>query len=218
MKHKSQTPSNFKATWVVLLTLLLGACRLGPPEVPLLASARIAGDFGTYQLARIGLVPAIYTAGIDSDTNEQRAALDSSLLGEFSASMAQELVALTDDDFDEIPTSEPLRLGTYEPQTLIRIARRYRLDALMFVHVTQRRPFPPQQLAMTAELVAADTGLVIWTASVNLDAGHERVRDALRAFYFNTKKDLGTGGDWRLALLSPSRFATFGSWQLARML
>lgn len=208
----------FKIWLVALAAVLLGACHLGPPEVPLLASARIAGDFETYALARIGLVPAIYTAGVADDTNEQRAALNGALFGEFSASMPQELVALTSSDFSEIPTSEPLRLGTYEPQTLIRIARRYRLDALLFVHITQRRTYPPQQLAMTAELVAADTGLVIWTSAVHLDAGHERVREALRAFYFNTWKELDTGEDWRLALLSPSRFATFGAWQLARML
>lgn len=207
-----------KALALLLLTVLVGSCRLGPPEVPLLASARLAEDFGTYELVRIGLVPASYAPGLRTDAREQREELDRTLYSEFSGSMAQELVALRGADLEEIPTSDPLRYGAYEPQTLIRLARTHRLDALLFVHVTSKRAYPPLQLALNAELVAADTGLVIWSAGVHLDAGHEHVREALRAFYFETWKEVAHGPDWKLALVSPSRFAAFGAWQLARML
>ncbi len=207
-------------TWLggACLCVCSSSCQGGPPQVPLLATARIAEDFDTYPLARVALVPVIYADVIAADTLEQRAMLNQTLYSEFARSMAQELVALSPEDMLEIPTSDPLRLGHYQPQTLIQLARRFRTQALLFVHVTQRKTYAPQQLSMTAELVGVDTGLVIWTASVHLDAADERVREGLRAFYYNFWNELDPGGDWRLSLLSPSRFTAFGAWQLARML
>ena len=206
--------------WITPLLALcaLVACRSAPPEVPLLATARLAEDFDTYALTRVGLVPVESSARTDQEQPEQLVALEDALYTEFARSMAQELVLLRASDLAEIPTSEPLRFGHYEPQTLIQLARRFRLDALLFVQVTQRRTYPPQQLSLNAELVGVDTGSVIWTARVHLDASDERVREGLRAFHFTTWKELESGGDWRLALLSPSRFAAFGAWQLARLL
>ena len=84
--------------------------------------------------------------------------------------------------------------------------------------MTSKRAYPPLQLTLSAEMVAADTGLVIWNAGVHLDAAHEHVREALRAFYFETWEEIEHGPDWRIALVSPGRFANFAAWQLARML
>ena len=64
------------------------------------------------------------------------------------------------------------------------------------------------------DMVSAETGLVIWASAVHLDATDDRVVDGLKVYYGNeTQED-----DWRLALLSPERFARFAAFQVACLL
>ena len=80
--------------------------------------------------------------------------------------------------------------------------------------VTQERFYPPQLLSLQVDLVSADTGLVIWTGKVDLDASDERVLQGLR-IYYGIEEDDET---WRVALLSPERFARFAAFQIACLL
>jgi membrane dipeptidase len=95
----------------------------------------------------------------------------------------------------------------------------YSLDAVLFGTVTQSQFFPPQKLSVSVDMVAAETGLVIWSSTVHLDATEERVRDGLEAYFSNTRGvPEDAAQDWRLALLSPSRFAQFAAFQVASLL
>jgi hypothetical protein len=55
---------------------------------------------------------------------------------------------------------------------------------------------------------------VIWTGKVDLDASDERVLQGLR-IYYGIEEDDET---WRVALLSPERFARFAAFQIACLL
>ena len=115
---------------------------------------------------------------------------------------------------DELEASDPHRRGWYSPRTIIGLAERYHLDALVFGTVTQERFYPPQLLALQTDLVSAETGLVLWSATVHLDASDPRVLDGLQVYY-------GLDEDpeaWRVALLSPERFARFAAFQIACLL
>lgn len=194
---------------LLALGALASGCVSGPREVPVLATAQVAEDFETYRLRRIGLPPV---EGELVDV-EHALALQASLFAELSRTTPYELVALAPDDLAEVLASEPHRRGTYAPRTVAEIARRYRLDGLLFGTVTHQRYFPPQQLSVQVDLVAAETGLVIWSASVHLDATDPRVRAGLELW--------GGGevdGTWQVALLSPDRFARFAAWQIASVL
>jgi len=114
----------------------------------------------------------------------------------------------------ELESSDPYRRGWYKPKTIIGLSRRYSLDGILFGTVTQERFFPPQLLALQVELVSAETGLVIWSGSVDLDASDERVVTGLRLYY----SDDDDGENWRVALLSPERFARFAAFQIACLL
>jgi hypothetical protein len=80
--------------------------------------------------------------------------------------------------------------------------------------VTQERFYPPQLLALQADLVSAETGLVIWSSTVHLDASDPRVLDGLQVYYGNEDDREA----WRVALLSPERFARFAAFQIACLL
>lgn len=200
---------------LVLLAASLGAC-LGPEPLvmPELARARVAADFHTYELHRVGILP--FTGrGIDAERARE---LQLAFLAELAQATPYELVLLDGPDVQEIEASDPFRRGVYRPRTIIQTSRRYNLDALLFGTVTEERFFAPQVLALAVDLVAAETGLVIWSSSVHLDASDPRVVDGLELYFGDPRRADETGGDWRISLLSPERFARFAAFQVACLL
>jgi hypothetical protein len=193
------------------LALGLGACattHAGPP--PKLATFHVARDFETYNIHRVGLMP------FDGDqlSLEEASAMQMAFLVELSRTAPFELVLLDAADLEEVRESEPYERGWYRPKTIIEVTRRYSLDAVMFGTVVQQQHYPPQMLSVQMDMVAAETGLVVWTAAVHLDANDAKVQQGLRSFYgVGGSEDVD--GEWSISLLSPRRFARFAAWQLA---
>jgi hypothetical protein len=199
------------AASVLALALPLGAClSVHEPKMPRLASAVVSSDFETYELTRIGLLPF---SGRTLDA-EHAVDLQHALHSELTQSTPFEIVLLDPSDLAELESSDPHRRGWYRPKTIIGLAERYHLDALVFGTVTQERFYPPQLLALQADLVSAETGLVIWSSTVHLDAADPRVLDGLQVYYGNEDDEEA----WRVALLSPERFARFAAFQIACLL
>ena len=190
-----------------------GCVAPGPLEMPHLAHAEVSQDFETYDLVRVGILPF---GGADLGQG-MGSCLQLGFFSEFSEAAPYEVVLLDERDLEELDQSEPYRRGWYLPRTITGIAERYNLDALLFGTVVQQRPFPPQILSLQVDLVSAETGLVIWSSSVHLDAVDQRVRDGLEIFYEGRRTD-ENAPEWTVALLSPERFARFAAYQVASLL
>lgn len=189
------------------------ACNSAPPEVELLATSHRSADFDTYALRRVGL----FAFRGDGVTFEDGRDLQSSFFSEISGTVPFEVVPLDLSDIAEIPTSDPFRSGTYKPRTVIDVARRFRLDGAFVGTVTDRQQFSPQRIGLQVDLVAAETGLVIWSGNVHLDAAQDQVRDNVKLWVEGGQGDIAEI-DWKLSLISPRRFGHFAAYQLARQL
>jgi hypothetical protein len=197
--------------WAALLAFSLAGCLVMPgANMPRLANAVVSRDFPSYQLRRIGL-PTFRGRNLPP---EQAVVLQRALHSELSQSTPYEIVQLDGADLAELETSDPHRRGWYKPRTIIGLSQRYSLDGILFGTVTQQRFYPPQCLSLSVDLVSAETGLVIWSGSVDLDASDERVVTGLRLYYDVEDDD----ENWRVALLSPERFARFAAFQIACLL
>lgn len=198
----------------VLLVGGLVACKsTGPRSVLVLSTSRLAADFGTYKFHRVGVLP------VEGDLEDDAAVhLQQDLYTELSRSTPYELVTLSKAELFDVRKSEPLRRGAHTPESLVEISRRYRLDAILFSDVPHRRLYPPLELSLQSELVASDTGQVVWAGSVHLDASDERVRHGLEGFFSRDHDAEDGGAGWELALLSPTRFARFAAYQIALQL
>ncbi|MCE9593758.1 MAG: hypothetical protein K8S98_06160 [Planctomycetes bacterium] len=206
---------------LALLTfaLLATACASHQPklhmaEEPPLASAARAGDYDSYPLRRVGLLPF---AGGDLDV--QRAAdLQRVFALELGERAGFEVIALDADDLEAVDASDPYRRGVYRPTTIIELARRYRLDGLLVGTVTQMRTYTPQRLSLELELVAAETGQAIWRSTLALDSGADRVKRSIDVWCNNQRSDGLAPENSDLVLLSPARFAQFAAYEVARVL
>lgn len=179
-------------------------------EAPALASAKVASDYQTYHLKRVGVLPV---DGGEISADESRE-LQHIVFNEFNELVDFELVMLSRGDLAEVVSSEPYLRGGYRGETVLGISKRFNLDGILVTTVSQRQSYPPQKLNMQADLVATETGMTIWHGAVTLQADRPEVRLGVEAYYGN---GLPMSDDsWTSALLSPSRFARFGVWQLAR--
>lgn len=204
-----------RALALLLLLPLCGCSSLVQKRVDHLATAQIASDFDTYSVKRVGILPPL-GRGFDL---HQTAALQSIVFTEFSQQTPYEFVPLRQHDVEEVELSESFVRGSFDPKMVIELARRFNFDAMLIVTVVEGQTFDPQRIALSADLVATETGAAIWSGAVRLDASSDRVRDALQAFYGSTgATDSEMGGGWELALHSPRMFAQFAAWQLAQLL
>ena len=195
-----------------LCALFLTGCVSAPPVPATLGSAEVVSDFDTYELRRVGLLPLTCDA-LDTDMRE---AIETALLTELDAATSFEIVRLDPADLGEIPRSEPYRTGSYRPGTILALARRYHLDGLFLGTLTDQQFFAPMRLGLQVDLVAAETGLAVWTASVQLDTSRVDVKESLDAWSQVHLGESETGT--HVAYISPSRLARFAAWQIARLL
>ncbi|MDF1800005.1 MAG: hypothetical protein P1V81_12575 [Planctomycetota bacterium] len=195
---------------------LSSACQtiVHPRDLPMpeLARAKSASDIGTYRLHRVGILPPVG----DNLPPAEAQDLQELLFGEFSATAPFEVVLLRAEDLAEIDLSDPYRRGVYKAETIVGISRRYKLDGMLVGTVLSRQDYPPLRLDMHIDLVAAETGMAIWTAAVGLRGDRPEVRQGLEAYYGNGLAN--TDDSWATALLSPTQFSRFAANQLARTL
>jgi hypothetical protein len=198
----------------------VGGCASGPPAPQRLATAQVAPDFRTYELRRVGLMPlALDRRDAGSNLGEETAnLLQEAFYGEVSRATPYEVVRLRSADLEDVPGSQPHRRGFYDARTILELARRHRLDALLVGALTLVRSHPPQALSVQMDLVAAETGAVLWTGSVHLDAADERVQASLEAYLVSERSGAGSRDSLQILLLSPSRFARFAAWQMCQLL
>lgn len=203
-----------KTTGLIALLIASAVGCAAPGEAPPLASAHSAPDFDTYELRRVGLLPLLGRDLIPEHT----AALQDALTQELSRVAPYEIVELRERDVAEVVESEPHRRGWYSPKTILELSRRYRLDGLLVGTVTQHQSFPPLAIGMDFELVSTETGLVIWSSSVSLDASDARVRQSIERYQLERAPGAELREATQLMLLSPERFGRFAAHELSRVL
>jgi hypothetical protein len=200
--------------WLLLTLVLASACQSAREIDTPLGSYRRSGDMGSYQLRRVGLLPIDGRAAASCDAS----ALHAALSAEFTRVTRFEVIALEARDLEETVRSHAHLRGWYDPRSILALARRYQLDGLLVTTVTQADPYPPQQLDLQIDLVSTETGLVLWTANLQLDSSLARVRKAVERYRAVRRPAPGETDSRDGTLLSPDRFARFAAYELARLL
>ncbi len=197
-----------------LLATLLGVCSacMTLADAPPLTRTQRSPEYSTYRLERVGLLPF---EGAELN-HEHAETLQRAFLLELGQSAPFEIVRLSPSDLAEIQDSEPYRRGVYQPRTLLELAERFRLDAVLIGTATQVNVYPPQVLGLDLELVSCETGMVLWNTSLHMDASDTNVRRHLENFQRSQATNETREGGMQLTLISPSRFARFAAHEVAK--
>jgi hypothetical protein len=184
------------------------------PQPPTLARAHSALDLSSYELHRIGLVP-LQGDGLEGARASE---MQHALHFELSRRAPFEIVLLTPANLAEIDASRPHESGAYSTRTIIDTARRFRLDGLYVGTVTHFESYAPQALGLSLELVAAETGLVVWSAGVEIDTADAHVRRSIEGYQARRLDESGESAEASTVLLAPSQLMRFAASEVARTL
>jgi hypothetical protein len=200
----------------LVTAVVLTACAASESDpLPPLARSRAAADYSSYELRRVGLLPF---RGDELD-RARADELQEAFQFELSRNAEYEIVLLDERDTAEVDRDVPFERGEYRARAISEIARRYRLDGLLFGTVTHLEPYAPQSIGLEVELVASETGLVIWSSTLELDAADSNVRESLER-YAHVRRDAEAKepSNVRMTLLSPARWMRFAASEIARTL
>ncbi len=202
-----------KLALTLSVAALLAGCQSTsstPKLLPTLARTRASDDLDTYSLRRVGLLPPLGAQG------EEAAALQAALGFELARRASFEVIALDAGDLAEVQLDQPHVRGRYTPQSILAIAHRFRLDGLLVGTVTHLEPYAPQSLGLGLELVAVDTGLVVWSSTIDVDTSELRVRDSLEAYQAARLGGGDPADDLSVLMLSPASLMRFAASEMAR--
>jgi hypothetical protein len=199
-----------RATLAALL--LLAACTTPRQTVQPIGTAAKSSDFDAYPMRRVGLlVPD--GEGLDSDFLR---GLRDALASELAGRKPYEIVPLDALDMEAVDRLEPSHTGRVRAAPVLALAKRSSLDGLITTRVLEMRAYAPVRLVLGLDLIAVETGAVIWSGSVCVDASDGETRAAIRSWQKSVR---GAGdNDRALDMLSPSRIAEFAALQSAMLL
>ncbi|MEZ5979729.1 MAG: hypothetical protein R3F34_16135 [Planctomycetota bacterium] len=198
--------------------LLASSCAVPPRDVPLFARAQVVSDFSTYVVRRVGVLPVLVPSSRGQAHPGEASFLQDWFVTQVSLGTPYEVVGLPPESLAEIDRDDPRLRGSHDVAAIVELAKRFKLDGVLLVQVVDQNPYPPQNVFITAELVATETGATIWSSDVHLDARDPRVRAGLEAFASRDEGSTDGADDWSVVMLSPRRFAEYGLWQIAQML
>lgn len=170
-------------------------------------------DLSSYELRRVAVVPF----GGDALADEGAREFSNIFASALARQMPFEVIVLNERDLAEVPRSETFRRGWTKPETMITLGRRFGVDGILIGDVRRAQWFPPQRLDLSVDLLAVETGVPVWSASVALDAGDQDTRKSIERWYRHERSGEGAKGEsWELYLISPRLLAEFAAAQIAR--
>jgi len=197
---------------LLVASIVAGCSSSGVRGVIPLGTARASADFADYDIRRVGVLPPeglVFEAGLVEPLRD-------ALTAAFTAETSFELVPLGLIEMESIERVDPARTGSIHPTAVLELARRAGLDALLAARVVDLRPYEPVRLGLDVDLIAVETGLVIWSGHVRVDTGDSRALAAIESW----QAAMRSGGESEHAvdLLSPRRLVEFAAAQVAMLL
>ena len=133
----------------------LAACQA--PRVPLLARAQVTPDFETYDVRRVALLPPRGPRDTDAPRPQALAELQDDLATFIATGTPYEVVELSEADLLELALDDPLVDGFLSVDSLLGLAERFRVEAVVYSQVLHERLHPPLAIGLHAEPVARIT-------------------------------------------------------------
>lgn len=177
-----------------------------PPPVPI-AQAHVQPPSDGRVIRRVVIPPFEDVSGLPAEAEGLRSAFVRAL----AQRQACEVVPLGAQQLRDVMPTGVMREGVVPRDTLIALARRYRADGVLFATVTHWKPYEPMSLGLRTDLVSASTGEVVWSAHGLFDASRQDVQQDVRNWHDTDQATTTSLEGWRVALISPARFAAYVS-------
>ncbi|MBI4880125.1 MAG: hypothetical protein HY812_10780 [Planctomycetes bacterium] len=116
------------------------------------------------------------------------------------------------------PAEGPQRTGRIPVRSIIELGRRYGVEAVLFGSVTHYRPYAPQALAISAQLIDVQTGKIVWSVSDFVDGSDAQAVRSMEWYFADEAATGETVFGPEIMNTSPRWFARFAASRIAATL
>jgi TolB-like protein len=168
---------------------------------------------------RIMVLPFREAASVQADTYVVR----ESFLAELAKLQRFEVIPLPSGTAADDKVYRALTRGRISAESLVALAKRYRLDGVLVGTITSYRPYLPPHLGLRTKLFSVHSGSFIWAAEGLYDANDLRTMEDLEHYQKSFLAEESSMHGVRINLLSPRKFASYvchrlvGTWRQARL-
>lgn len=187
--------------------LTLPACNWERPPQKQPINSYLGDPRDLANVRRIMVLPFTAAAGVDAELERIRGAF----LTELQKLRRFEIVPLPRAAIEDDVLNLSLQEGRISTDATVQLCERYHLDGVLTGMVTGWRPYMPQHLGLRTQLMSVHSGTAVWAVDALYDAADRATVLDLKHYHKHSQADDGTlhGGD--LALIAPTKFATFVS-------
>ncbi len=182
------------------------------PLAPPVAYRDVSLDGG--EIRRVLILPLADDTGTGAPTS----VIDDGLRDEINKLRRFDIVQPDSSDATSMPSEGPKRTGRVDVMTIIKLGRRYGVDAVFFGSIDHYRPYTPPVLGLSASLIDVQTGKVIWEVRDFVDAADRGTEVAMKFHFDGSLSHDQTVMSHELLGLSPLWFAKFAAQRIAKTL
>jgi hypothetical protein len=165
-------------------------------------------ELATRKIRRVVLAPF----EDEAHSGPERAAIQHAFAQEFEKETSIEVLMIDDAARMEAAQDDrPRRTGQYHLESILELALRHDADGVLFGTITSYRAYAPQKLGIRADLISANSGLLLWSAHADFDMADDDARSTLESHYKKYSAKEPQALSWDHALNSPGRFASLVS-------
>lgn len=155
-------------------------------------------------IRRILLVPFSFETNREKVVNEVTEAffVEFQKSGKFDIVMPHELISL-------LQQENLWGKGLLRADTLIKVKKRFNVDAVLLGTITHYRPYEPPILGLKLGMFSTKTGHVVWSCDAIVDSSDASVIKLMKYYYKKNYQQKQSLYNWKIVMLSMKRYSKF---------
>lgn len=200
---------------LLLLLIFVSGCEtitmtdsvFGPSYVP--TNVSVASPRLPENCRRVAMLP-LAAASADATWEQGRQDLEPVVRTELTKCGRFEAIFVSTSQMSEWTTKRSWRATDVLPADMLaRVHSETGCDAILFIELSDYRPYPPVAIGWKARLVEWPSRRDLWAVDEVFDSGREKVVNAARRYQMEQQKLSGALQESRSILASPRRFAQY---------
>jgi hypothetical protein len=155
-------------------------------------------EFEDFKIRRVLIAPFSNETGFHNAQDT----LEPIFISEWIKVNRFEVIPSTGDARKQLESFDIREKGTFYKMHLYDIAKRYNVDAVMFVALTSYSPYEPCRIGINAQLIHTYSGVVVWGLNEIYDGSQRNVENLATQYYYENVRFSHPLDDWEIMMIS----------------
>lgn len=160
-------------------------------------------EYDGFNIRRVMVAPITNETGF----HNAQTTLEPVFMAEWSKVNRFEVIPALGEAREQLESFDLRQKGTFYKLHLYDLAKRYNIDAVMFVALTAYSPYEPCKIGLNAQLIHTYSGVVVWALNEVYDGSQRDVENLATQYYYEHVRFAHPLNDWEIMMVSIRYFA-----------